>query len=531
MPRWGLLIWPGGVALGLVAEGAGFGWDDPGHWLPDLAVGWTFLACGLLAWSGRPESHAGPLMVATGVTWFLGNFDARLLYLHRGPLVHCVLSYPDGRLTSGLERTATVLGYATAVAWPVGESELATIVIAVVVVAVALRGYVDAVGRDRRARVPGLQAALMLGAVMTLTAAARLVFPAGDANELGLVAYEAALCGIAIGFLVGLLRAPWERPAVTDLVVELGVARSPTLRDALARALGDPSLEVGYWVAESGSYVDAEGRTLALPGPGSGRSLTPIERDGEPVAGLVHDPAVLDDPSLLESVAAAARLAASNARLQARVRAQVVELQASRRRLVAAADEERMRLDQRLREGAERRLVALADELGRIRARAGTDSAVGERVAEAERQLERTLGDLRELATGLHPRLLSEEGLPGALAALVEQSTAPVELNLVSERRLPAEVEAAAYFVCSEALANAAKYASATRASVTVADRQGRLAIEVSDDGAGGADPTLGSGLRGLNDRVEALGGVLRIDSPRGGGTRLLAEIPLIVTR
>ena len=240
---------------------------------------------------------------------------------------------------------------------------------------------------------------------------------------------------------------------------------------------------------------------------------------------------MLDDPSLLESVAAAARLAASNARLQARVRAQVVELQASRRRLVATGDDERMRLDQRLREGAERQLGALADELGRIRARAGTDSAVGEMVAEAERQLKRTLGDLRELAAGLHPRQLSEVGLSGALAALAEQSMTPVELNLISQCPLPAEVEAAAYFVCSEALANVTKYASATRASVTVADRQGRLVIEVSDDGVGGTDPTLGTGLRGLNDRVEALGGVLRIDSPRGGGTRLRAEIPLVVTR
>jgi signal transduction histidine kinase len=527
MPRWGLLLWPAGVALGLLAERAGFGWDDPGHWLPDLAVGWTFLACGLVAWSRRPESHTGLLMVATGMTWFLGNFDSHLLYLHRGPLVHCVLSYPDGRLTSRPEQAATVLGYAAAVAWPVGESELATIVFAVLVVAVAVQGYLAAVGRDRRARVPGVQAAITFGAVTELAATARLAFPAGDANELALVAYEVVLCAIAIGFLLGLFRAPWERPAVTDLVVELGEARSPTLRDALARVLGDPSLEVGYWVAESGSYVDAQGRALALPGPGSRRSLTPIERDGQPLAALVHDPAVLDDPSLVASVAAAARLAASHARLQAQVRVQVAELQASRRRLVAAGDQERERLEERLREGAERRLLELAEELGHVRALAKDGSGALERIAEAERQLERTLDDLRELARGLHPRRLAEAGLPGALTALAEQSTVPVQVNVVPEMRLSQAVEAAAYFVCSEALANVAKYAAATRVSVAVVNRDGRLMIEVTDDGVGGADPTRGSGLRGLRDRIEALGGMLRIESPTGGGTRVAAELPL----
>ena len=466
-------------------------------------------------------------MVATGLTWFLGNFGSGLLYLYRGPLVQCVLSYPEGRLSSRLERGATVIAYAAAVTWPVGESELGTIALAALLVGAELYGYFGAVGRDRRARVAGVRAALAVGAALAGGAAARLAFPAGGANELALLAYEATLTTVAVVLMLGLLKAPWEHPAVTDLVVELGETRSATLRDALAQALGDPSLEVGYWVTQTGSYVDAEGGAVALPGPGAVRSITAIEREGEPVAILVHDPAVLGDPSLVDSIAAATRLTASNARLQAEVRTQIAELQASRRRLVSADDEERRRLEERLRQGAERRLAALAVELGRIRAHADEGPRALEMIAKAESQLERTLNELHELAGGLHPRLLAAAGLPGALEDLVERSPVPVTLSVDCGAQMPPELEAAAYFVCSEGLANITKYASANRVSIAVANREDRLTIEVSDDGVGGADPARGSGLRGLADRVEALGGALRVDSPRGRGTLLSAEVPL----
>jgi signal transduction histidine kinase len=534
--RWfRLLLWPAGAAFGIAAEWIFFGWGDPREWVPDLVTGWTLIACGLVAWSRRPESRSGALMTATGFGWFFGNFaasgvasvdwlGAHVLYLYRGPLVHLLVTYPRGRLASRLDRAAVAVGYGAALVTPVWRSEIATIVLAALLVAVCARSYVRAVGPARRARLLALRAAAGLGFVLAGGAAARLVVPAGKANELSLLALEAMLCALAGGLLAGLLSPSWERAAVTDLVVELGEGRSGTLRDALARALGDPTLEVGYWLPDEGAFVDAEGRPFALPDPGSDRSVTTIAGEGAPIAALVHDPAVLDDPGLREAVSSAAQLAAANARHRAEVRARVDELRASRRRLLEAGDEERSRLERKLHEGTEQRLEELAERLRRTRVSARSQAAA-ERIDRIEAQLARTLEELRRLAHGLHPRVL-EAGLAGALASLAEQ--APVQVEIVAPAaKLPVEVEALAYFLCSEALANIAKHAAASRVSVSVTTGDGQVRIEVEDDGLGGADPGRGTGLRGLADRVEALGGIFYVESPAGAGTRLAAEIPL----
>jgi signal transduction histidine kinase len=524
VPRVALALWPAAVAVGLAAERAAFGWGDVRHWVPDLAVGWTFAACGLLAWSRRPKSRTGPLLAATGFAWFAGNFAGSLLYLHRGPLVHCLLAYPSGRLRSTLERIAVIAACAVAIVAPIGRSETATIVLAIVLVAVAFRGYDSAVGLGRRARLPALWAVALLGLVLAAGAVARFAYPAGNTSDAALLAYEAALVVVAIGLLIGLLRAPWEGAPVTDFVVELGEVPSGTLRDALARALGDPSLMVGYWLPDAGVYVGADGAPLELPEPGEPRAVTLVERDGHPLAALFHDPAVLDDPGLLEGVAAAARLAAANARLQAEVQGQLADLGASRRRLLQAGDEERRRLELRVREGSARRLVHLAESLSQLRLKAGP--AAGQRIEQAESQLASALADLHELALGLHPRELAENGLERALMSLAAQNSVTVELDIAAERLSP-ELEATAYFVCSEALANVAKHASASRVAVHVVCSDGLLIVEIADDGVGGADPSRGSGLRGLADRVEALGGTLRVESTASSGTRLEAVIPL----
>jgi signal transduction histidine kinase len=523
-----LMLWPAGAALGIAAEWVYFGWGDPGDWLPDIVVGWTLIACGLLAWSWRPESRSGALMAATGIAWFAANFTSQALYLHRGPLVHLVLAYPDGRLRSRLDRATVGIAYVIAVIPPVWRSETATFGLAALVVAVAGRGYVRALGRERRMRLAALQATGVLAAVLAATAGIRLAFPTQEATDGTLLAYEAVLCVLAIGMLAALVREPWARARVTDLVVELGEARSGTLRDGLARALGDPTVEVGYWLPAAGIYVDAAGHRLDMSSPGASRRVTPIELDGQRVAALVHDSAVLDDPGLLDAVAAAARLAAANARLQAEVRAQVTELSASRLRLVQAGDEERRRLEQRLHDSAERRLASLAQELEQSHGQRSAAPEAAARIRRAEEHLALTLAELRELAAGLHPRLLSQRGLAGALAALADRSPVPVDV-VAPEGRLSEEIEAAAYFVCSEALANVAKYASASRVAVSVMARNGRLLVEVVDDGRGGAVIGGGTGLRGLADRVEALGGTLRLDSPPGDGTRLAVELPLSV--
>jgi signal transduction histidine kinase len=536
MKRIGLLLWSAGVALGVLAEWAGFGWGDPRHWVPDLAVGWTFIACGLVAMRRRPESGSGALLAATGFTWFLGNFAAvgvavlawvctHALFLYRGPLIHLVLSYPSGRTRSVVTRSAIAVGYGASVVYPVWQNDAVTIVLAILLVAVSARDYLHAVGRSRRAHVAALQASAALGIALAAQAAVRLALPAGAGNGPLLLAYEVVLVGIAVGLCVGLLSAPWERVDVANLVVELGEERSGTLRVELARALGDPGLDIGYWVPDAEAFVDAEGRVVSLPDPDAGRAVTMIERDGERIAALVHDWAVLDDPGLLGAVSVAAQLAASNARLQAEVRARLAEVVASRRRILEAADQERRRLARRLDQGAERRLGEMAEKLRSAHGSAVSDKT-RERIKRAEAQLVQTIGEVRELGQGLHPRVLSEAGLAGALAATAERVPARVEVE-VSADGLPSVVEEAVYFVCSEAIANVVKYAAASRVRVSVMAEEDRVSVAVEDDGVGGADLTRGSGLRGLADRVEALGGTLRVNSPRGHGTCLTAEVPL----
>jgi signal transduction histidine kinase len=519
-----------------VAEWIAFDWTDPAHWIPDIVVGWTFIGCGLMAAARRPDSRSGPLMAVTGFTWFLGNFAAidagfvawvaaHGVYVHRGPLVHLILAYPSGRLSSKLSRAIVGAGYAATLVTPVWDSEVATFVFSVLLIAITSREYVRAIGRQRRARLLSVWAAAGLGLVLAGGAAARLTLPAGDVSTPALLAYELMLLIIAGGLFAGLVSASWERADVTDLVVELGAARSGTLRGALLRALGDPSLEIGYWLEDADSFVDSEGRRLSLPDAVSKRSMTQIERDGRPVAVILHDPAVLDDPGLLEAVTSAAQLAASNARLQAEVQARVVELTASRRRILDARDEERLRLERRLREGAQHRLEQLAETLDRSRRSAGSAQTI-ERVVHAEEQLSRTLEELRRLALGLHPRILSEQGLGSALASLAEGFPVRVQLEVTTDRMAP-PMEAAAYFVCAEALANVSKYASASTVMVSVISDDTRVVVIVKDDGVGGADPARGSGLRGLADRIGTLGGTLGLESEAGHGTRLTAEIPL----
>jgi signal transduction histidine kinase len=252
--------------------------------------------------------------------------------------------------------------------------------------------------------------------------------------------------------------------------------------------------------------------------------VTLVGRDAQPLAALVHDPAVLDDPGLAEGVAVAARLGATNERLQVEVRSQLAGLLASRRRLLQAGDDERRRLELRLRNGAVRRLEALARSMAGARPVVGTTSRG--HFDQAQSQLARALDDLHALALGLHPRVLVEQGLEGALGALAAHSPVPVSVDVASGR-VAAETEVAAYFVCSEALANVVKYAHASRVEIRVAPTDGRLEVEVADDGVGGADPARGSGLHGLIDRVEALGGTLRVESRPQRGTRLDAALPL----
>jgi signal transduction histidine kinase len=299
------------------------------------------------------------------------------------------------------------------------------------------------------------------------------------------------------------------------------------LRPRLAHALGDRSLAIAYWLREVRGYVDEEGNGVELPQPGSGRSVTLVGLDGEPGAALVHDVAVLDDSGLVASVAAAARIALSNVRLRADVQRQLADLDASRHRILEASDAQRRRFQQQLQASAGKHLAAAAEflDLAARHARTWRETLAADGLVAIGNELEEARSELRELAAGIHPALLTERGLEVALMSLADRSPMPVRLAAPSVR-LPPAIETAVYFVCSEALANVAKHAQATRADIEVRMGTDLVTVVVADDGTGGADPSAGSGLKGIADRVEALGGRLMVQSPPAGGTQLLVQIP-----
>jgi signal transduction histidine kinase len=245
------------------------------------------------------------------------------------------------------------------------------------------------------------------------------------------------------------------------------------------------------------------------------------------VAVICHDSSLEEERELVRAVGAAASIALENERLNAELRARVEELRASRARIVRAGDDERRRLERDLHDGAQQRLVALALNMRLIESRLETDpDGAKELLRDTATELSEATTELRELARGLHPAVLSDRGLRPALEALAGRAPLDVELAGAPDGRLPAPVESASYFVVAEALTNVARYAKASRASVSVGRANGSVTVEVRDDGVGGADPAAGSGLRGLADRVAALDGRLEVDSPPGEGTMVRAVIP-----
>jgi signal transduction histidine kinase len=538
--------------------------------IASIAVAWTFVAAGLVAWARRPENRVGALMTFVG----LALLERKFQYSHRSPvftpafafgevglgaaLAHVVLAYPSGRLSNRAERWFVGAAYAAAIAFPVAmllvwdyprscaydcgrafrqHSSISVApsqtafhaldrvfhigvygVLAVFFIALILWRLWQATPRGRRLLAPLLVAGIVAGSRAVWGSVHEISGSnTGDAFYWWQVSGQIA---IPLALLAGLLGARLARGSVADLVVELGRTPPDGIRKALARALHDPTLQVAYWLPMRQSYVDEDGRAVRLPD--DGRALTKLED----IAAIVHDPEL--DPELVEAAGAAARLALHNARLQADVRAQLGKVQESRRRIVTAGDEQRRRIERDLHDGAQQRLVALALEL-RLAQRelgASADPELERVLAAAVDELQLAVEELRELARGVHPAVLTEEGLGPALESLAGRTPVRVEIESTPDERLPAEIEAAAYFVACEAIANAVKHAQATTIRVSASRRNGTLVIEVEDDGIGGARENGGSGIRGLVDRVEAHGGTLRVDSEPGHGTRVVGELP-----
>jgi signal transduction histidine kinase len=531
-------------------------------------VGWSFVGTGLYAWRRRPESRFGALMILLGFAWFLAVLqaaDAPLLFTLGfglgalwGPLLaHVLLSFPTGRLQTRGQRILLAVAYPVVPLAPLPALLVSTSDDLVECEGPCPRNLLlvtrnVGLGETLLAASSAVVMTLSLIAIWMLAAKWRAAGPSGrrslaplylaGATSLGFViAYAAtkvpALLTLAFvsfavtpfAFLAGLVRADLSHSrGMRGLMARLGtLSGRDDLRDALAAALGDPGLRLAFWVPDQHRYVEASGVPAELPADGAGdRVVTEIGRDGRRVAAIVHDRDLLDDAATVRAAGAATALLLENQRLDAELRAHIVELRASRARLVEAGDTERRRLERNLHDGAQSRLVALAINLRLARAGFEDGSPAAALVEESIGEVRESLDELRELARGIHPAVLSEHGLEPAVRSLAARAPLPVEVVGGPGGRLPAAVETAAYFVVSEALANVAKYAHAGGATVRMERDDGRLLVEVSDDGVGGAAVDAGSGLRGLSDRVAALDGALDVSSPPGGGTRLRARLP-----
>jgi len=486
--------------------------------MSDALVGLVFVIGGLVTARGAAP-RVGVLMAATGLAWLAGFLGDPALFLYLGPLVQLILSYPTGRLTGRFARAVVVASYGLALVAPLNRNELVTIAFGLVVLAACGHSFIRARGPERRGRLTGFSCTVMIMGVLVVGAVFRLRVSGLESTiTWGL---DLALVIAALVLAADLRWGRWSQAVLTGLALDLGgPGGSEPLVDKLARTLGDPTLRLLYWLPDHHGYVDEQGHAAVLPAAGPGRAVTILEHRGRRVGAMVHDPVTAGDRELVESTAALAWMALANVQMQAEVHTRVAELEASRRRIVDAVDAERRRLDEQLQDGAQRHLARVADLLavGPLE-----DAAVSEQLVAAQ-------SALHEFAVGMYPRLLTERGLGPALEELVRGYPIPVELHVTADH-VPTPVAAAAYFVCAESLSNVGKYAQARRVQVDVITEAAALVLRVTDDGVGGARIGGariggGSGLRGLRDRVEALGGTLLVDSPAGRGTRVQVAIP-----
>ena len=529
----------------------------------------AYLGVGLVAWQQYPAERIGLLFTLVGYAWFLPSLgrlhDALaftagnlLVNLYQSCLAHLALAWPYGRLRSRLDRVVVAGTYCwnfgnTAVSmifWnprangcsaacpanllladssnrlhnAIGSvTSVISIGVTAAVAALIAWHWWSARGYARRAMTSLIWVALPIAAYIGVL---NFQSDLGISNLLAYGVGPLILITAPAAYAIGMLRTGVTRRAIGAALVELEPGPPPgRLRDALSRALGDPALQIAFRTQDSSGYLDTSGQPVDPAQLPAGRVLTPLDAGGD--AALIHPNELRHEPDLVKVAVTAASLALEHARLQAEVQAQLEQVRASRARIVEAGDAERRRLERDLHDGAQQRLVTLSLALGMARSRAaGADPELVSLIEAAGKEAREALVELRELARGIHPAVLTETGLAGAIQALVERSPVATTIAEVPHGRFPPAIEATAYFVVCEALANIAKHALADSAQVTIRQLPGRLIVQVSDNGAGGARPEGGSGLRGLADRVASAGGVLRIDSPPGRGTRLEADIP-----
>jgi signal transduction histidine kinase len=569
------------VAAPAIAVAERLAWPDAP---PAIGVEWHLAAvlsvwAGLVAWQRHPGYRSGKIMVVFGLLLFqkmlVFSGNSILFTLGRSwgdiwflPIVYLTLAFPTGKLTT---RAQGLVFWPFAVAyyfiynllvfgllsprsepfWPAHElfsihpvdtsawgpyDTFAHTLWVTAIVALAVARWWKASPPARRVLAPALLPAIVIAidvkAVDVIgTVIGMFGLSAEEFTPLVILLYRvgtSSFLAVPVGVLLGLYLARRAQARVSRLVVELDqLPGLGALEPSLRRTLRDPALRVGLYDPASGTYRTADGRPFEVLEEASNLVATRLERAGKPLGLMVHDKALLENPHLMESTAAAVRMAVDNERLHRAVRDQLEEVRASRARIVEASDAERRRVERNLHDGAQQRLVSLAMSLrmARARAEAAGDTALSAELDRSSDDLDRAIAELRDLAQGIHPAVLTEEGLAAALEDLAERSPVRVTLS-IPQARYPAAVEATAYFVASEALANVAKHSRASAARVRVSSEDETLIVEIADDGVGGADLSKGSGLRGLDDRLAALGGSFRVQRAAHGGTRVVAEIP-----
>jgi signal transduction histidine kinase len=583
-----LALAAGGALLAGVAAAVALAGDMPGD--VSLAerqalIVATPIAVGLYAWRDGTHARFGRLLVLAGAAWFLAALSSssnEVLYsigrvsgwTVEAGLVCLILAFPSGRLTTRIDRLLAVAAVAVVAAlflptalltetypapsqfstctadcpqnafmllgsepaWlddlvvPLREL-LASLILLAVVVRLA-----DRIRRATRLMRRTLVPVLIFAMLRTLSIAVGFGLRRAGADDsvvtVATTVAELCLPAMCIGFLIGLLR--WRIQTADSLVtLAHGLRRRggpAQRRDLIAATLSDPTVELAFWRGDGGSdWVDADGRPTTLPPPPLDRRATLIFDEGKPVAAVVHDSALSEQRSFVEVVGAYAFVWDDNRRLTERVETSLTELRASRARILAAADEERRRIERDLHDGGQQRLVALrirlelAEELMRqdpARARGMLHLLGGE--------VEAALDELRSLAAGVYPSLLAARGLPDAIRTAALQSPVPTLVEVDGSDRYSQEIETAAYFCCIEALQNVAKHAPEA-SSVTISlNRNGGLRFEVQDDGPGFTlDAAMGDGLVNMRDRLAAVGGELDINSAPGGGTKVVGTIPV----
>jgi signal transduction histidine kinase len=546
------------------------GTDNPATIAIFAAQGLVWLLAAVVTLARQPANPLWRLILAyLLVAWLVWSFQfvpypiAQGLAANFAPMsialfIHLLVAYPSGHLRARFDRGLVVFTYITVVGlyllnaatwkpatncgsgwcpenvlliWP--NNELAGSLVRAGQFAVPIVGglVLYAIWRHWRAAPPAARRALL--PVVIAVPVAYLINSVGRlqieplASVFGRFhAVELALGAIVPGgLLLGVLRLQLDRGRVAGLVVELGRGVAVGgLRDVLARALGDPTLQLAFAAPNGGGYIDGAGLPIEVTSENPDRAVAPIERGGRALAILVHDKTIDDEnPGLVDAVSNAARLAIENEHLTAQVRAQLEEVRASRARIVEAGDEERRKVERDLHDGAQQRLVALAMRLEQARATAAGSTQL---IDEVSAELRAAIAEVRGLARGLYPPILTDAGLAAAVDSLAERATIPVDVRMPAQR-FPAAIEVTAYLVVAEALTNVARHSGATMARVDATVVDDVLSITIADDGRGGTDPNRGTGLRGLRDRVAAIGGSLEIVSPSGEGTVLQADLPM----